>query len=87
MTSPLIPASGLDARVEVGLDDLAAEDLIGADAAVVAALRRREPVLGEAERTRAVEERVFLLDPEPRVVRRVLLRHLGVRGARVRGMR
>ena len=33
---------GLEARVEVGLDDVAAEDLVGADAAVVGALRCRE---------------------------------------------
>ena len=34
---------GLEARVEVRLDDVAAEHLVGADAAVVEALRRGEP--------------------------------------------
>ena len=40
--------AGLDTSVEVSLDNIAAEDLIGADAAVVAALRRWEAVLGKA---------------------------------------
>ena len=42
--------AGVEAGVEVGLDDVAAEDLVGADAAVVGALRGREAARGgEAE--------------------------------------
>src|SRR5690606_5934365 len=43
--------AGGEAVVEVLLDDLAAEDLVGADAAVVAALRGRVALRGEAQRT------------------------------------
>ena len=45
MTSALMPEmreAGVEARVEVRLDDVTAEHLVGADAAVVEALRRRE---------------------------------------------
>ena len=42
--------AGVEAGLGVLLDDLAAEDLVGADAAVVAALRRGEAVRREAER-------------------------------------
>ena len=41
--------AGGEAGVQVGLDDVAAVDLVGADAAVVAALRGREAADGEAE--------------------------------------
>ena len=54
-------------------DDRSAEDFVGADAAVVAALRGGEAVVWPAERLDAVEEGVFLLEPEPRVVVRVVL--------------
>ena len=70
----------VDARAHAGVGvrfhDVAAENLIGADAAVVAALRRGEAVVGPAERPRALEERVLLLDAEPRVVIGVLLGYL-----------
>ena len=70
------------------LDDVTPEDLVRADTAVVAALRRREATaLGESERPRALEERVLLLDAEPRVERPEARRHLGVGPAGVRGMR
>ena len=72
-----------EAGVGVRFDDLAAEDLVGADAAVVRTLRRREAVVRPAERLRALEEGVLLLDAEPGVVRGVLLRRLGAGGARV----
>src|SRR5437762_6108090 len=68
-------------------DDVAPEDFIGADAAVVAALRCRKPDVREAERPRAFEERVLLLDAEPRVETLEPLRHLGVRAAHVRLVR
>jgi len=48
----------------VAFDHLAPEDLVGADAAVVVALRRGEAALGPSQRMVALEERVFLLDPE-----------------------
>ncbi len=60
--------AGVEAGVEVRFDHRAAEDLVGADAAVVAALRRGEAVLGEAQGPRAVEEGVLLLDAEPVLV-------------------
>src|SRR5205085_9863570 len=56
--------SGLEARLEVGLDDLTTEDLVGTDAAVVDALRRRDPDVGEADRAAVLEEVVLLLDAE-----------------------
>ena len=65
--------AGLEARVEVRLDDVTAEHLVGADAAVVEALRRREAVGREAERPAVLEERVLLLDAEQRLLVRVLL--------------
>ena len=57
----------------MGLDDVAAEDLVGADAAVVDALRGGEAAAGEAERAAVLEERVLLLDAEPRLLVGVLL--------------
>ncbi len=57
------------------LDDVAAVDLIGADAAVVEALRRREAAGREAERVGLLEERVLLLDAEQRLLGRELLGH------------
>ena len=69
--------------LQVLLDDLAAEDLVGADAAVVAALRGREAALGEAERARALEEGVLLLDAEDRLLGGELLGDLAQRGAGV----
>ena len=42
--------AGVDARLGVLLDDLAADDAAGADAAVVRALRGGEAAGGEAER-------------------------------------
>jgi hypothetical protein len=50
------------------LDDRAAADLVGADAAVVAALRGRIAAVGEAQRARALEKRVLLLDAEQRLL-------------------
>ena len=55
------------------LDDVAAEDLVGADAAVVEGLRRGEAVRREAERAAVLEERVLLLDAEQRLLVGVLL--------------
>ena len=68
--------AGGEAVVEVLLDDLAAEDLVGADAAVVAALRGREAADREAVRAAVLEERVLLLDAEQRLVLGVLLGRL-----------
>ena len=66
--------AGVDARLGVLLDDLAADDAAGADAAVVRALRAGEAVRREAER-RAVEleHRVLLLDAEDHLLLGVLL--------------
>jgi hypothetical protein len=50
------------------LDDRAATDLVGADAAVVAALRGWVAVFGEAQRARTLEVRVLLLDAEQRLL-------------------
>ena len=47
--------AGVDARLGVLLDDVAAEDLVGADAAVVAALRGGEAAGREAERPAVLE--------------------------------
>jgi hypothetical protein len=73
----------LEAHVEVLLHHGTAEHLVRTDPAVVATLRGREPLLREAERARALEERVLLLDAEPRVEAAELLRHLDVRAAGV----
>ena len=65
--------AGVEARLEVRLDDVTAEHLVGADAAVVEALRRGEAVRREAERAAVLEERVLLLDAEQRLLVGVLL--------------
>ena len=62
-----------EAGVEVHLDDVAAEHLVGADAAVVEALRRGEAALRETVRATALEERVLLLDAEQRLLTGELL--------------
>lgn len=69
------------------LDDLAAEDLVGADTAVVAALRGREAALGEAERALPVEEGVLLLDAEDGLLARELLGDRAQQGPGVRLVR
>ena len=80
--------TGFEARVEVRFDDVAAVHLVGADAAVVEALRRREAAaVREAVRTAVLEERVLLLDAEQRLVARVLLRDRREQRARVRRVR
>ncbi len=71
------------AVVQVLLDDVAAEDLVGAHTAVVTALRGGEAALGEAERTVPVEERVLLLDAEDGLLARELLGDRAQRGAGV----
>src|SRR5437763_237586 len=75
---------GAHARLGMRLDDLAPEDLVAADAAVVAALRRGEAVVGPAERPVALEEGVLLLDAEPGVVLFVLFDDLAQPRSRVR---
>jgi len=60
-----------------------AEDFIGADAAVVAALRRGEAVVRPAQGTVSVEEGVLLLDAEPGLLLFVLLGHFAQVGAGV----
>ena len=56
-----VGAADLDAGVErgavVGLDDVAAEDFVGADAAVVGTLRSGEAVLGPAERVQVLKRK------------------------------
>ena len=80
--------TGIDARLGVLFDDLAADHAAGADAAVVRALRGGEAVLREAER-RAVglEHRVFLLDAVDHLILGVLLGDLLAAGAGVGGVR
>src|SRR6185436_2497488 len=56
--------TGLEASVQVSLDHGASEDLVGANAAVVATLGRGETARGEAKGPGTVEERVLLLDTE-----------------------
>ena len=65
--------ASLEAGVQVLLDDGAAEHLVGADAAVVAALGGRKAVGRPAKGLDAVEESVLLLDAEPGVEASVLL--------------
>ena len=86
MTSALMPEMASPAARQFSRCSstiVAAEDLVGADAAVVAALRGREAAVGEAERARALEERVLLLDAEQRLLVGVLLGDLAQRGAGV----
>ena len=52
----------------VGLDGYPPEGHVGADAAVVRALRSGEAGGGEAERGAAAEQGVFLLEAKPRLV-------------------
>ena len=66
--------AGGQAGVEVGLDEGPPVDVVGADAAVVRALRAGVArLLREAERPAALEEGVLLLDPEQRLLPGVLL--------------
>ena len=62
---------------------VAAEDLVGADAAVVDALRGGEAAWREAERAAVLEERVLLLDAEQRLLVGVLLGDRRAAAARV----
>src|SRR5262245_20617822 len=69
-----------DARVEagsgMGFDDGPPEDDIPADAAVIRALRRGIPVLGETERLLTFEQGVLLLEADPGIfVRSSCLQH------------
>ena len=80
--------AGVEARVEVRFDDVTAVHLVGADTAVVEALRRGEAAaFGEAVRPAVLEERVLLLDAEQRLVARVLLGDRREQRARVRRVR
>lgn len=64
----------IQAGLVVSLDDVTAEDLAGADTAVVWALGSRETVLGPAIwPTELVKEGVFLLETEPELGLGVLL--------------
>lgn len=66
--------AGVQAGLVVGVDDVAAEDLAGADTAVVGALGPGEAVLGPAIGPAVdVEERVLLLEAEPKLLRGVRL--------------
>ena len=59
--------AGVEAAPVVGLDDVTAVDLVGADAAVVGALGTGEAVLGPSEGVLVlVQQGVLLLDAEPR---------------------
>jgi hypothetical protein len=71
----------------VGLDDVTAVHLVGADAAVVEALRSREATRREAERASVLEERVLLLDAEQRFLISVLAGHGLELGTGVGGVR
>ena len=79
--------AGLDAGVHVRLDDLTAEDLVGADAAVVEALRGGVAAEREAERATVLEEVVLLLDAEQRLLVCELLRDRHELGAVVGDVR
>jgi len=58
--------TGIETGLVVGLDNITAKDLLGADTAVVRALGTGETALGPAENlTVDVEEGVLLLDTEP----------------------
>src|SRR5690606_10069526 len=79
--------AGVHARLGVHLDDLTAPDLVGAHTAVVRTLRAGEAALGPAERPAVLQERVLLLDAEPRLLFGVLLRDLDTRRTGVGGVR
>ena len=70
----LVVDAGLQAQLEVFLDDLAGDvaDVLEADAGVVLTLRRRIAFLREAERAAVLDQEILLLEAEPsaRVVRR-----------------
>src|SRR5205814_7887066 len=61
--------AGLDAEVDVLVDDLAGDvaHVLEADAGVVLALRRGKALLREPERRAVLVEEVLLLEAEPRV--------------------
>ncbi|KAJ8577026.1 hypothetical protein ON010_g2177 [Phytophthora cinnamomi] len=86
-----VDAGDVDARVQrravVRVHDEAAEHRVRAGAAVVRALRAGEAALGPAVRRHAVllEQRVLLLDAEPRLLALGRLHHAGRVGARVVG--
>ena len=65
---------GVHAGIHVLFHHRPPVDLIGADAAVVAALRRRKAVVRPAQGLDAVKESVFLLDAEPEIHGGVLFR-------------
>ena len=86
MTSALMPRdrqAGVEAGVEVVLDDVTTEDLVVADAAVVATLRLGIAGRREAVRATVLDQRELLLDAEQRLVLLVLLRRLDGGGAGV----
>lgn len=61
--------AGIEAGSVVSLDDLAADHLIGADAAVIGALRTGEAVLRPTKRPAIeIQESVLLLDAEPGIL-------------------
>ncbi len=72
---PFNAQSRLHAGHGVALHDFAARHLVAADAAVVRTLGSREPSLGPAQRTAVLEEGVFLLNAEHRLLVGVLLGH------------
>lgn len=70
--------AGVQAALVVGLDDVALDDLAGANTAVVGALGRGEAVLGPAVGTVVeVEQSVLLLKTEPGLVVGMSLHQLG----------
>jgi hypothetical protein len=71
----------------VRLNHFTPEDLVGADAAVVAALGSGESLLGEAQRPGAGEEGVLLLEAEPVILVLELFCQHGAFGARIRRVR
>ena len=79
--------AGGEAGVEVGLDDVTAEHLVGADAAVVAALRGGEAALREPVGAALLEEVVLLLDAEDRLLVLVLVGDRDAGGAGVARVR
>jgi hypothetical protein len=79
--------AGVQAGLVVSLDDVTAEDLAGADTAVVRALGSRETVLGPSiGPALEVEKSVLLLQTEPDVVLLVGLHQDGGIAAEVEGV-